>query len=391
MNILNTFLQLTSKTYPYGFETELERYLPKEIQKDKWGNYFLKIGESKTIFASHLDTACKDQVDVQHRIQGNIIKTDGKSVLGADDKAGVVVLLYLIEKKIPGLYYFFIGEEVGCIGSGDASTDVEFFKNYDRIISFDRRGTDSVITYQSSLRCCSEGFAESLSKELNKRGLNFKPDNTGVYTDSAEFTSVIPECTNISVGYYKEHTYAEHQDIEHLRKLCRAAAMVNWENLPTIRNINSKEYIYNHPHKKSKKVNDDRWDEYYDSRYGDGQRPRTRRSKKKMKVWKNPDYKPKSYFNDLEHEVVGGKIKKLDPLVDYSKKDDFLTKSYSSTFSLSHQTNYLKPLKPIIFNEKLNDKELNILAEQYFDLTDEQDLDFYDYLKKSFSYRESYL
>lgn len=391
MNILNTFLQLTSKTYPYGFETELEKYLPKEIKIDKWGNYFLKIGESKTIFASHLDTACKDQVDVQHRIQGNIIKTDGKSVLGADDKAGVVVLLYLIEKKIPGLYYFFIGEEVGCIGSGEASKDVDFFKNYDRIISFDRRGTDSVITYQSSLRCCSEGFAESLAKELNKSGLNFKPDDTGVYTDSAEFTSVIPECTNISVGYYKEHTFQEHQDIEHLRKLCRAAAMVNWENLPTIRNVNSKEYIYNHPHRKQRKSHDDRWDEYYDSRYGNDHRPRTRRSKKKMKVWKNPDYKPRAYFNDLDHQVSSGVVKKIDPLVDYTKEDDILTESFSNTFSLSHKTNYLKPLKPLIFDDKLNAEELDILAEQYFDLKDEQDLEFYSYLKGTVNYHENYL
>jgi hypothetical protein len=35
----------------------------------------------------------------------------------------------------------------------------------------------------------------------------------------AEFTGIISECTNISVGYYKEHTHAEHQDIEHLIRL----------------------------------------------------------------------------------------------------------------------------------------------------------------------------
>jgi hypothetical protein len=391
MNILNTFLQLTSKTYPYGFEEELEKYLPKDIQRDSWGNYFLKIGESKTVFASHLDTACKDQVDVQHRIQGNIIKTDGKSVLGADDKAGVTVLLYLIEKKIPGLYYFFIGEEVGCIGSGNASND-ELFKKYDRIISFDRRGTDSIITHQSSLRCCSNGFAERLCGELNRSGFYFKIDETGVYTDSAEFTSVIPECTNISVGYYKEHTHQEHQDIDHLRKLCRAAAQVDWEKLPTIRDASSKEYIYNHPHRKTRRSHDDRWGEYYDSRYGGEHKPRTRRSsKKKQKVWKNPDYKPKSYYNDLDHYVDGGSVKKLDPLVDYSRSEDFLTNNYSNTFSLSHQTNYMKPLKPLIFNDKLTADELNILADQYFDLKDEQDLDFYSYLKKNVTYHENYL
>jgi hypothetical protein len=241
MNIKETFLKLTRKTYPHGTERKLRGMLPRELQTDKNGNYYLKIGESKTIFACHLDTVSKDEVKVNHVIEGNMIKTDGKSILGADDKAGVVILLYLIHKKIPGTYYFFIGEEVGCIGSKAAVKDDDF-SSYERIISFDRRDTCSIITHQSWSRCCSDDFANALSVEYTKLGLELKPDDTGVGTDSAQFTEIIPECTNLSVGYYKEHTHEESQDIEFLEKLCIASANINWEALPTARNPKVKQW-----------------------------------------------------------------------------------------------------------------------------------------------------
>jgi hypothetical protein len=247
MNIKNTFLNLTSRTYPYGTEKLLVSFLPKGYFEDPHGNYYYKIGESKTAFTCHLDTATKQDVKVNHVIEGDLVKTDGNSILGADDKAGMTILLYMIEKKIPGLYCFFIGEEVGCIGSGKAALDDRFLK-YDRMISFDRRGTDSVITFQSSRRCCSNEFAEDLSKRLNKYNLTMKPDDTGVYTDSAEFTDVISECTNISVGYYSEHTVRERQDLDHLHKLCIAVTNIDWESLPTKRDpktIDYKSYSYN--------------------------------------------------------------------------------------------------------------------------------------------------
>jgi di/tripeptidase len=44
-----------------------------------------------------------------------MISTDGTTTLGADDKAGVSVLIWNITYLD---YTIFIGEEVGCIGSG---------------------------------------------------------------------------------------------------------------------------------------------------------------------------------------------------------------------------------------------------------------------------------
>jgi hypothetical protein len=54
----------------------------KGIEKDEHGNYFYKIGESRSIFASHLDTVSREHTKVNHVINGNMISTDGTTTLG---------------------------------------------------------------------------------------------------------------------------------------------------------------------------------------------------------------------------------------------------------------------------------------------------------------------
>src|ERR1035437_5951846 len=109
IDIKETFLKLTNHTYPHGKEHLLLNLLPQNLDMDEFGNLFIKIGESDVMFTSHLDTATSAFTEVNHLIENNIIKTDGTSILGADDKAGVSCMLYMIDRKIPGLYYFFLG------------------------------------------------------------------------------------------------------------------------------------------------------------------------------------------------------------------------------------------------------------------------------------------
>ncbi len=245
MRPLKKFLQLTRKTYPSGHETELECHLPKGYKVDSWGNYYIIVGKSRTLFTCHLDTADYIQKTVKHHFEDGCVITDGKTILGADDKAGMTVMLYMIEKQVPGIYYFFLAEEVGCQGSKKLAkwlfkaVNEKKIKKYpfDRVISFDRRGTSSIITHQMYGRCCSEEFANDLSEKLNAVDdtFRYKPDHTGVVTDSAQFMEFIPECTNISVGYYDEHTTQESQDYIHLQALCKASSKIDWESLPTKR------------------------------------------------------------------------------------------------------------------------------------------------------------
>ena len=271
MRIRNKFLELTKFTYPHGTESILDTHIPDGYKIDKFGNYYVSIGtDYSTMFTCHLDTACNDVKEVKHQYFGNYITTNGKTILGADDKAGMVVILYMIENKIPGLYYFFIGEEVGCIGSSNLSSEFDRKGEYPveldkikKVVSFDRRGTNSVITSQFYGTCCSDEFAKALCKEFNdaNEGLRMRPDDTGILTDSAQFMGNMPECTNISVGYYGEHTIHEKQDISHLIKLCKSVVKVDWESLPVKRDNKLRSGFYGYdewewPQEASLKEND---------------------------------------------------------------------------------------------------------------------------------------
>lgn len=243
MNILETFISLTDYTYCFGEEHELLPKLPKELKEDSQGNYYMEIGETETMFCCHLDTAAWEKEKVTHDVfktkKGDTgIGTSGDTILGADDKSGVVILLNMIEHKIPGLYYFFIGEESGGVGSkGIVKREASKFERYKRCVAFDRRDYGSIITKQMGRTCCSSEFADALIIEFAKSDMVHKQDPFGIYTDSANFVDVIPECTNISVGYFNEHSISEVQNITYLEELADAVLKVDWEKLPTVREI----------------------------------------------------------------------------------------------------------------------------------------------------------
>lgn len=368
--ILDTFLLLTNKTFPYGTEDfimeskKTKDLFPIGMQCDAYGNYYYKIGQSKSIFCSHLDTVSNEVKKVNHMISEDIIKTDGKSILGADDKAGVTIMLYMMKNNVPGLYYFFIGEETGCIGSGSVyKNQKEFLKDYDKIISFDRRGLNSVITYQSSYRCCSNEFADSLCDELNKFGFNYVKDDTGVYTDSAEFTGIIPECTNISVGYFKEHTFNEYQNIKHLIKLAEACININWDKLVIKRDPSKYEY---------KTWEYDSYDSYLDPdyyhKYDTSNYISTKYSNKFLNEendddewWRKNKRRSNSYFDNGDGKLI--------PINNSTKK--FNKELYDK--------NYYESVIDKLTG-KTTKYELEMIKDQYLDMTEANDILLYEYL-----------
>ena len=399
MDIKEKFIELTSMTYPYGYEDLLTDFLPKGYQTDDDGNYFYKVGDSKIIFACHLDTACKTHSGVTHKFDGKIIRTNGKTILGADDKAGMTILLYMIEKNVPGLYYFFVGEEVGCIGSTAASKRKDFFSNYNIIVSFDRRGTTSIITHQSSRRTCSDDFANSLSKQYSKFGLNLEKDDAGVYTDSAEFSSIIPECTNISVGYYKEHTHDEHQDIEFLENLAKASVLVDWNSLEVKRDPSKTEYkeynYYGYNYYGGSK-------NYYGKNtgyYGDGGYKKTRRggrnnshmTTKNFKSVDFPlpkykdedDYFGKKYKNSSDFYYIDGRKVYYNEIANELKSSGTAFISVDNTIKIDnrHNTDYYKGVRSMFLDDSISAEEFKIIKDQCLNMTDESDVDFCKYME----------
>lgn len=184
--------------------------------------------------------------------------------LGADCTTGVWLILEMIKANVPGVYIIHAGEEIGGIGSGSlVKSEPEFLFKLDFAISFDRYGTNSIITHQSGLRCCSESFSSDLESILN---LNLKSDSGGTYTDSAEYTEYVSECTNISVGYYNQHTTKEYQNIDFALTLRERLINAEWNKLKPYRDPSVSEFdYYNGSYGRGTSyLNYDKYDSWYD-------------------------------------------------------------------------------------------------------------------------------
>lgn len=196
----------------------------------------------RTMFTAHTDSVHSSGGDNEVRVDGKFWRAGKGAALGADDGSGCALLAYLIDCGTPGYYVFFRGEERGGVGSKWLSDHMpELFDGvFDRAVAFDRAGYADVITHQSGGRCCSDEFAEALSEKLSADEMMYMPCSGGVYTDTAEFVKLIPECTNISVGYKYQHGDREEQDVEFLWQLARGIVSINWDDLPTVRDPKAK-------------------------------------------------------------------------------------------------------------------------------------------------------
>jgi hypothetical protein len=191
---------------------------------DKVGNRIVTVGvHPHILWSSHTDTVHHEE-GKQRVMYGDGVITlhpEAKaSCLGADCTTGVWLMRQMIARGVPGLYIFHAAEEIGGIGSDHiADTTPHLLDGIDYAIAFDRRGTTSVVTHQMGRRCASETFANYLADVLSTKHNTFKPDSGGTFTDTANYTALVPECTNISVGYTGAHSSSEAQDVRFLLRL----------------------------------------------------------------------------------------------------------------------------------------------------------------------------
>lgn len=239
-----------------------------KITVDGVNNLIVEIGERgkdhSTMFSCHTDTVHREQGALTVVITNKKYKNgegflygasrDAKTgklkaeVLGADDRAGIYLMLRMIQKKVPGLYVFHTWEESGAKGSKYILEKTpKLLEGIKRCIAFDRRGYSDVITNQRGQRCCSDNFGKALAAEINlnmsARKNPYTSGVVGMFTDSATYLEVIPECTNISVGYFDQHTSNESLDYVFLQDILLPAVLrMKWETLITERDPKFREY-----------------------------------------------------------------------------------------------------------------------------------------------------
>jgi len=258
-----------------------------------------RIAGSRTLFIAHVDTVHREVGANKIRKTASMWYADG-APLGADDGAGVAMLMHMIHSGVKGYYIFSQGEECGGIGAKHLEKNhADLLKQFDRAIAFDRRGTDSIISHQGWGRCASDTFCQALADALNlhDENLMYTTDDTGVYTDTAEFVDIIPECTNISVGYDHEHSQQECLNIAHYELLSQAVLKVEWDKLPTDRDPTVPEY-------KEYKYNTGWWTNY--GVYGDATTHNKQVDSKYFGTWQDDDYWQTEDLIDALYDAMVG-------------------------------------------------------------------------------------
>lgn len=247
MHSLTSMLKYKRKHGTESIKDFCSRFLhPTFGYPDKNGNYELVIGDNPSVcYAAHYDSVHKDNGMQNIQINEGIVSLANGSksnCLGADCATGIWLILEMIDAGIEGVYVVHAEEETGCIGSRALVEDNPWWlASVNAVISFDRKGTSDIITHQMGCRTASDAFAKSLASIL---GMDHEPDPTGSYTDSNEYAHLIPECTNLAVGYYSQHTAKETQDLNYVARLRDALISADWSKLVIARDPAILEYHY---------------------------------------------------------------------------------------------------------------------------------------------------
>jgi hypothetical protein len=153
--------------------------------------------------------------------------------VGADDMAGMYAALRMIEAGVKATFVFHRDEECGGLGSRWLADRYGGWlgESFDICLALDRRGTQDVIVTQSYGKCASREFAAGLASQL---AMGHSAAD-GIFTDSANYVDLIPECSNLSIGYQSEHTRRETLDLNYLEAVIQRLIAVDWESVPVVR------------------------------------------------------------------------------------------------------------------------------------------------------------
>jgi putative aminopeptidase FrvX len=175
----------------------------------------------KMLLAAHLDVKSEFSPSDQLIEKDNIIKRQ-KGILGADDRAGVAIILNLLKevgdfRDIPSLKFIFtVGEEERLYGA--EAIDPDFYEDVSCGISLDRQNCHDIVYKSSSKEYSNLEFAERVarvSSQIFSDENVFVPCQGGVSDLRVWSEKDARPCVNLSVGYFDEH-----KENERLNLIC---------------------------------------------------------------------------------------------------------------------------------------------------------------------------
>ncbi|MDE5414307.1 M20/M25/M40 family metallo-hydrolase [Alkalihalobacterium chitinilyticum] len=175
-------------------------------------------GHGPTILLNaHLDTAYELEEDRVISKKATIWSSS-KGILGADDRAGIAVILHLIEHLYHSTFsgrvkvIFTVEEECGLIGA--KKVDEYFLWGTDAAIVVDRRGNGDIVTSCGSFQpFCDPEYGDFFEKVAVEEGLSGWATTIGGSSDTRIWAGHSIQSVNLSAGYMNEHTDEENLDV----------------------------------------------------------------------------------------------------------------------------------------------------------------------------------
>jgi len=195
-----------------------------EITVDHYGNLLAEktfgSGNGPTILLNaHLDVV-EELLAGRKIIKDGSIWSSSKGILGADDRAGIAVILEVIKSiknrndftgKIKII--FTVEEEIGLQGA--KNVEEHFLWDVDAAIVVDRRGTGDIVTSCGGyIPFCKEEYGQWIEQQAKEAGLTGWAVTPGGSSDTKIWASYGIESVNVSAGYRNEHTEDETLDVE---------------------------------------------------------------------------------------------------------------------------------------------------------------------------------
>lgn len=239
-------IDILSYRRPHGSRSEqycIDKHIDTlpNVKIDDAGNRYVTVGGAPTMaWLSHTDTVHimggKQPLETK---RGYVAIKNGMSdCLGGDDGVGVWLMVELVKRKVPGLYVWHRGEEMGCLGSQAWVTSLEgqgLMAGIKQAVCLDRRGYQDVICGINGAMIASDRYARWLCYALRDQGMFYAPNPGGLMADVEQWADNVPECVNLSVGYHAPHTGAETVDIVFAQRLLDALSGIRWTEAPITR------------------------------------------------------------------------------------------------------------------------------------------------------------
>lgn len=193
----------------------LNQKYKKVIETDK---YIYAIGDIPITLVAHMDTVFKFPAkEFYYDKDANVVWSPEGG--GADDRAGVFAILFILKSHFRPSIIFTTDEERGCLGADAFVSEVpEALTETKYVIQLDRRGKEDCVFYD----CYNNDFEEYV-------------ETFGFKTAIGSFSDISVICpawgiagVNLSVGYFNEHTTAEYLNVGYLfNTITRVIQMMN--------------------------------------------------------------------------------------------------------------------------------------------------------------------